>query len=159
MTSLSRPTSSSASRQATSSSERTPLLARTTSTATSFANVTPDDIDSRFKRWKEAVAVKIGKGKGKAPETASLLISVFEPEASPLSREKSSRGRRGSPALVESASDISDDVAAVREAIQAGVLPKMIQTGSSGSYFARRKDGAFMGVFKPSDEEPYGNLK
>ncbi|PWN21075.1 hypothetical protein BCV69DRAFT_236692, partial [Microstroma glucosiphilum] len=49
-------------------------------------------------------------------------------------------------------------VAAVREAIEEGILPKMIQTGSSGSYFARSKDGMYKGVFKPSDEEPYGNL-
>jgi hypothetical protein len=121
--------------------------------------VTLDDIDSRFKRWKEAVATKIGKGKSKGPETATLLISVFEPEVGSFSPEKSSRGKRGTAPSVQSESDISDDVAAVREAIEAGVLPKMIQTGSSGSYFARTKDGMIRGVFKPSDEEPYGNLK
>lgn len=36
--------------------------------------------------------------------------------------------------------------------------PKLIDTGSSGSYFIYDRHGLNIGVFKPRDEEPYGSL-
>ncbi|VDK20893.1 unnamed protein product [Anisakis simplex] len=42
-----------------------------------------------------------------------------------------------------------------QQAIEAGVNPTLITTGSSGSYFVRNKDGENIGVFKPRDEEPF----
>lgn len=50
----------------------------------------------------------------------------------------------------------------VREAISAGTNPRMINLGTSGAYFVyEQRDGTVnvVGIFKPMDEEPYGNLK
>uniref|UniRef100_A0A914RRR4 Phosphatidylinositol 4-kinase type 2 n=1 Tax=Parascaris equorum TaxID=6256 RepID=A0A914RRR4_PAREQ len=41
-----------------------------------------------------------------------------------------------------------------QQAIDAGINPVLITTGSSGSYYVRDKDGRNIGVFKPKDEEP-----
>ncbi|KAF9980807.1 phosphatidyl inositol kinase [Modicella reniformis] len=49
-------------------------------------------------------------------------------------------------------------VDSVQEAIKVGVQPERIAQGSSGSYFCRTKDGRRVGVFKPKNEEPYGQL-
>jgi hypothetical protein len=71
--------------------------------------------------------------------------------------------------LIRDASQVSQ----VRAAIAQGLYPKMITTGSSGSYFARARIAVprhgsssktdtvvtTLAVFKPKDEEPYGNLK
>lgn len=56
---------------------------------------------------------------------------------------------------------LAQEVEGVKQAIRDGIHPQMIQTGSSGSYFAKRRDPITgriraSGVFKPSDEEPYG---
>lgn len=114
-----------------------------------------DDIDSRFRRWKRAVARRMRHGKYKLPDEPTVLISVFDgTEAESMEW-----------AINEAASadKLYTDVEGVRSAIRDGVLPKMITTGSSGSYFARLKDSRgkirICGVFKPADEEPYGNLK
>lgn len=50
----------------------------------------------------------------------------------------------------------------VRNAILSGINPRMISLGTSGSYFVydQGENGPrIVGVFKPMDEEPYGNLK
>ncbi|KAF9348613.1 phosphatidyl inositol kinase [Mortierella sp. NVP85] len=49
-------------------------------------------------------------------------------------------------------------VDSVKEAIKVGIQPERIAQGSSGSYFCRTKDGRKVGVFKPKNEEPYGQL-
>ncbi|KAF9097933.1 phosphatidyl inositol kinase, partial [Mortierella sp. AM989] len=46
----------------------------------------------------------------------------------------------------------------VKEAIQSGIQPSRIVQGSSGSYFCRNMEGKIVGVFKPKNEEPYGQL-
>ncbi|KAF9345811.1 phosphatidyl inositol kinase [Mortierella sp. AD094] len=46
----------------------------------------------------------------------------------------------------------------VKEAIRSGIQPLRIAQGSSGSYFCRNLDGKIVGVFKPKNEEPYGQL-
>ncbi|KHN85287.1 Phosphatidylinositol 4-kinase type 2-beta [Toxocara canis] len=43
-------------------------------------------------------------------------------------------------------------------AIRKGVFPERIVQGSSGSYFVRNCQGEKIGVFKPKNEEPYGQL-
>lgn len=52
-------------------------------------------------------------------------------------------------------------VAAARLAVLLGVHPKLIQKGTSGSYFVTDRFGKMIGVFKPRSEEPYayGNPK
>jgi len=46
----------------------------------------------------------------------------------------------------------------VYRAIDEGILPERIYQGSSGSYFVRNIDTKTVGVFKPKNEEPYGQL-
>jgi len=55
-----------------------------------------------------------------------------------------------------------DLVQRIREAIASGLNPRMISVGTSGSYlmYVQGENGPnATGVFKPMDEEPYGNLK
>jgi len=46
----------------------------------------------------------------------------------------------------------------IYRAIDEGILPERIYQGSSGSYFVRNVDMKTVGVFKPKNEEPYGQL-
>jgi len=46
----------------------------------------------------------------------------------------------------------------VFRAVDEGILPERIYQGSSGSYFVRNIDMKTVGVFKPKNEEPYGQL-
>ena len=46
----------------------------------------------------------------------------------------------------------------VRAAISLGIQPIRISQGSSGSYFCKNRQGQVVGVFKPKNEEPYGQL-
>nr|XP_048714855.1 phosphatidylinositol 4-kinase type 2-alpha [Caretta caretta] len=43
-------------------------------------------------------------------------------------------------------------------ASERGVFPERIYQGSSGSYFVKDPQGKIIGVFKPKNEEPYGQL-
>ncbi|VDK68961.1 unnamed protein product, partial [Anisakis simplex] len=43
-------------------------------------------------------------------------------------------------------------------AIRRGIFPERIKQGSSGSYFVKNIKGENIGVFKPKNEEPYGQL-
>ncbi|KAJ1673301.1 Phosphatidylinositol 4-kinase, partial [Spiromyces aspiralis] len=62
--------------------------------------------------------------------------------------------------------NLDELIESVREAIDQGVHPKRIYQGSSGSYFCQQVEPdptgqpsiRTCGVFKPKDEEPYGNL-
>lgn len=54
--------------------------------------------------------------------------------------------------------DFNEIVDSVNSAIDANIQPTRIRQGSSGSYFCRNKDGKVVGVFKPKNEEPYGQL-
>uniref|UniRef100_A0A915AVB9 Phosphatidylinositol 4-kinase type 2 n=1 Tax=Parascaris univalens TaxID=6257 RepID=A0A915AVB9_PARUN len=49
-------------------------------------------------------------------------------------------------------------IAEAEHAIRKGVFPERIAQGSSGSYFVRNCQGEKIGVFKPKNEEPYGQL-
>ncbi|KAF4075419.1 hypothetical protein AMELA_G00234310 [Ameiurus melas] len=44
------------------------------------------------------------------------------------------------------------------KAIEEGLYPERIYQGSSGSYFVKDSQGKIIGVFKPKNEEPYGQL-
>ena len=82
---------------------------------------------------------------------AEYIISVFHPDGSKA---------RSLPPVDDTA--FMAGVNRVRESIEAGVYPRMISLGTSGSYFAlirENEDVSIFGVFKPMDEEPYGNLK
>lgn len=43
-------------------------------------------------------------------------------------------------------------------AIEEGIYPERIYQGSSGSYFVKDSQAKIIGVFKPKNEEPYGQL-
>ncbi|XP_074882291.1 phosphatidylinositol 4-kinase type 2-alpha [Buteo buteo] len=43
-------------------------------------------------------------------------------------------------------------------ASERGIFPERISQGSSGSYFVKDPQGKIIGVFKPKNEEPYGQL-
>ncbi|CAG9537165.1 unnamed protein product [Cercopithifilaria johnstoni] len=60
----------------------------------------------------------------------------------------------GSVGDAEFANIIGDAIHAIRE----GVYPERIRQGSSGSYFVKNCEGETIGVFKPKNEEPYGQL-
>ncbi|XP_029926675.1 phosphatidylinositol 4-kinase type 2-alpha-like [Myripristis murdjan] len=44
------------------------------------------------------------------------------------------------------------------KAIEEEIFPERIYQGSSGSYFVKDSQGKIIGVFKPKNEEPYGQL-
>ncbi|KAM4607800.1 phosphatidylinositol 4-kinase type 2-alpha-like [Polymixia lowei] len=44
------------------------------------------------------------------------------------------------------------------QAIEEEIFPERIYQGSSGSYFVKDSQGKIIGVFKPKNEEPYGQL-
>ncbi|WFD32071.1 1-phosphatidylinositol 4-kinase [Malassezia sp. CBS 17886] len=91
-----------------------------------------------------------------APDAAraDYLVSVFTPETS------------GESTWADGAQQADDVdfytlVERIRDSIDEGVQPRMISLGTSGSYFVRIKRGdgvRVVAVFKPMDEEPYGNL-
>ncbi|KAL3981587.1 hypothetical protein ACH3XW_43695 [Acanthocheilonema viteae] len=60
----------------------------------------------------------------------------------------------GSVGNAEFANIIGDAIRAIHE----GVYPERIRQGSSGSYFVKNCKGETIGVFKPKNEEPYGQL-
>ncbi|KAJ3413242.1 phosphatidyl inositol kinase [Chytridiales sp. JEL 0842] len=57
-----------------------------------------------------------------------------------------------------STADFLSILTEVQLAISRGICPTRISKGSSGSYFCRNTKGEIVGVFKPKNEEPYGNM-
>lgn len=162
--------------------ESTPLLdgqpdgrGASTGASTSSSHVDAAEIDVRFKRWIDHVTRKRKAAQVSPLEReAQFLISVFGPlEAD---KELVRRGRQPSrwPDCdgYLGQEDFERQMTFVRGSIAEGLQPKMIQTGSSGSYFVRsymyeQVDGGgrrrleevkVVAVFKPHDEEPYGDF-
>lgn len=139
------------------------------------APVDAKDIDVRFKRWIDHIKRK-RKSTQLSPmeREAQFLISVFQP----LTSDEDLMGKDQLPQESSEHGYISEkefqkQLARVRGSIAEGLQPKMIQTGSSGSYFVRtyayQDDGSgqiqrqndectTVAVFKPHDEEPYGDF-
>ncbi|ORY52830.1 phosphatidylinositol 3 and 4-kinase-domain-containing protein [Leucosporidium creatinivorum] len=97
-------------------------------------------LESVCERWEGGQVAGEGKGKGK--EMLKEDEQAWTLDHEPPMSEETFEG------LVER----------VRQAIEAGVQPRLNSKGSSGSYFARDASGAVLGIFKPKDEEPYGRL-
>ncbi|KAE8260642.1 hypothetical protein A4X13_0g230 [Tilletia indica] len=135
------------------------------------------DIDERLRRWQSVITERFRKGKGKQTDGVSpiepvALISVFQKvhvsgagytNTSTANQHPNTLGASTSSLhIVSNEQDIDAEVEEVRRAIDMGIFPQMIQTGSSGSYFARKVDAdgkqETVAVFKPRDEEPYGDL-
>lgn len=124
-------------------------------------NIDLGKLDHAFKRWTESIAQKV-KRKKKVEDHSRKEIwhSVFAPQIDPVpSDEIIVKTLDHKPPMTKE--DFNMLVEAVKDAVADGIHPKMISKGSSGSYFARAKmDGKVqtVAVFKPKDEEPYGNL-
>jgi hypothetical protein len=119
-------------------------------------------INARLERWADEIASKFKRGRHKKKgeeERLEIHHSVFQPPEGvrPVTAEMLAVPEPGY--MTKAEFDVIVD--SVRAAIQQGVHPLMISQGSSGSYFARNRDGKVVGVFKPKDEEPYaaGNPK
>lgn len=82
-------------------------------------------------------------------------------ERQPLLDNRQQRGRDSGHL---SCNDFPDDpefseiVRKAERAIEHEVFPERIYQGSSGSYFVKDEHGKCIGVFKPKNEEPYGQL-
>ncbi|EIW83022.1 hypothetical protein CONPUDRAFT_52541 [Coniophora puteana RWD-64-598 SS2] len=120
-------------------------------------------IDNAFKRWTDSIAQKMKRNKKGIRDHSRREIwqSVFEAPQNipPLPSSEESQTLDHQPPMTQAVFD--NTAQSVRSAIAAGIHPKMIAKGSSGSYFARAKvDGKVqtVAVFKPKDEEPYGRL-
>ncbi|KAL9940926.1 hypothetical protein V8E36_000414 [Tilletia maclaganii] len=149
------------------------------------------DIDRQLHSWKLAIAERFTRrDKGKArqidPAAAAAqrpepvaLVSVFNKISVAAQDDNAPSSSSSSAAYAQphnghahphpdryqdpgTSDDFEAQVEAVRRAIDQGLYPSMIQTGSSGSYFARKinADGKHetVAVFKPVSEEPYGTL-
>ena len=95
-----------------------------------------------------------------------FLVSVFEPEQQGPSLFRDPRIRVCAHKYLLRQPDDADFynmVSSVRDAMSTGLNPRMISLGTSGSYFVcdhgNGDEPRIRGVFKPMDEEPYGNLK
>ncbi|KAH0827621.1 phosphatidylinositol 3 and 4-kinase-domain-containing protein [Lanmaoa asiatica] len=121
-------------------------------------------LDNAFKRWTESIAQKV-KRKKKVEDHSRKEIwqSIFDPYVLPsgVNDGVTSVIKTLDHNLPVTQAAFDSITQSVRNAIAAGIHPKMIAKGSSGSYFARAKvDGRILtvAVFKPKDEEPYGRL-
>ncbi|CDU25858.1 related to LSB6-Phosphatidylinositol 4-kinase [Sporisorium scitamineum] len=164
--------------------ERAPLLPQRANSSNGSSNSAPRpvheddnddddlDFDARFRKWKTAVGRKF-RGKAHRQTKPSLLITHFDGvgQAQSVLDAKHASALRNTlhEATTMTSHEFQRQVEQVKHAIQQGVYPKMITTGSSGSYFVRiikesagqqpqASSLATVAVFKPKDEEPYGNL-
>ncbi|KAF8925426.1 phosphatidylinositol 3 and 4-kinase-domain-containing protein [Dissophora ornata] len=101
-------------------------------------------------------------GSGLGPENDQrVILSVFSPVlvsvdgGLPVTPAPALTPDHAEPMTRERFVSIVDSV---KDAIHSGIQPLRIAQGSSGSYFCRNLDGKIVGVFKPKNEEPYGQL-
>ncbi|KAN0064545.1 Phosphatidylinositol 4-kinase LSB6 [Thecaphora frezii] len=172
--------------------ERTPLLLAASDDAQHSAEALTRagdddelDFDARFRKWKAAVAHKFKRLERSRDSRPRLLVTVFDGvdgskqrlnELSEARQQHRIRSSGKDDATLMSDEEFNQQVKRVKAAIEHGIYPKMITTGSSGSYFVRVPADATLldaqpshvpltgvetttvAVFKPKDEEPYGNL-
>uniref|UniRef100_A0AAZ3RKR6 Phosphatidylinositol 4-kinase type 2 n=1 Tax=Oncorhynchus tshawytscha TaxID=74940 RepID=A0AAZ3RKR6_ONCTS len=92
-----------------------------------------------------------------------VRIPAGSPERSRERQPLLDRDRGGSPRDTHR-NDFSEDpefreiIRKAERAIDEGIYPERIYQGSSGSYFVKDSQGKIIGVFKPKNEEPYGQL-
>jgi len=118
-------------------------------------------INARLERWAEEIAQKFKirkKDKTAQDEQPEIHYSVFQaPDwIRPATAETLQSEYKDAPGTRLSKLEFDDITESVRVAIELDMHPKLVTQGSSGSYFARNTDGKVVGIFKPKDEEPYG---
>ncbi|KAG7910444.1 hypothetical protein KL907_001335 [Ogataea polymorpha] len=136
-------------------SETTPLLAPAHGTdhspfsKRSRAHWTNNIRDLRFPR--------IFRSKNVQPHTTEIYYSVFRapPDIRPLEKLPAAGFLDSGPTTKQGFERI---VASGAAAIELGIKPRLISSGSSGSYYVYNANYEPIGVFKPQDEEPYGPL-
>ncbi|KAF3204578.1 phosphatidyl inositol kinase [Orbilia oligospora] len=115
-------------------------------------------INNRLEKWAEEIASKFKRKSKKQPrgeKRLEIYYSVFVP---PEGMKALTPEYTGYQEPTFSRGQFEDAVDSVRYAIGRGIHPKLISQGSSGSYFVTNSRGKTVAVFKPKDEEPYGNL-
>ncbi|ORY86106.1 phosphatidylinositol 3 and 4-kinase-domain-containing protein [Protomyces lactucae-debilis] len=111
-------------------------------------------INARLQDWFHKIKVKqSSSAKNFDRFAAEIHTSVFTPKIEPV---QSSRDQSDSKSM--SAADFDAVIDSVRSAISSGIQPRLVTKGSSGSYFAINRQQKVVGIFKPKNEEPYGQL-
>ncbi|CAB4485190.1 uncharacterized protein OCT59_004000 [Rhizophagus irregularis] len=144
--------------------EIAPLESEQNNTRNSYDNISNNSNTTprteRSSAWSQISKKLKLKGKGKDLDKAELEIyeSVFKPITTIQDwkpRIPLLTSNHKEPLTKQEFNEIVDSV---NSAIDANIQPTRIRQGSSGSYFCRNKDGKVVGVFKPKNEEPYGQL-
>ncbi|ODV96219.1 hypothetical protein PACTADRAFT_49604 [Pachysolen tannophilus NRRL Y-2460] len=125
------------------------------------SNMSFEAINSKVGKWTKSlvhlpkwVVVSSKNLEGKPTE---IQYSVFKapPDIEPITKEELVNTANSGHATKAAFDVVVDDAV---EAIERGILPKRIATGSSGCYFVYNCNKEVVAVFKPKDEEPYGPL-
>lgn len=111
------------------------------------------DIRDKFQQIKNGRGIRLLHD---TPHLNQIYYSVFKGLPSLSSFQLPAEGCAATGPVSQAQFDAIVDSAV--EAIDAGIAPKLISQGSSGSYFMYDPTGKMVGVFKPKDEEPYGPL-
>lgn len=111
------------------------------------------DIKGRFHQYQLGRRSRLLRN---TPHLNQIYYSVFKNPAQTSKFELPPEGCAATGPVSQHQFD--NIVNSVLDAIEAGVAPKLISQGSSGSYFMYDPHGRVVGVFKPKDEEPYGPL-
>ncbi|BFZ54122.1 Phosphatidylinositol 4-kinase LSB6 [Savitreella phatthalungensis] len=114
-------------------------------------------INARLSEWFAKIKLKQGGAHASRKDfdkfAEEIHSSVFTPTYSQVISDEEHLARR---AITRAG--FEDIVESVRQAIRADIQPRLVTKGSSGSYFALNKRGKVVGIFKPKNEEPYGQL-
>lgn len=111
------------------------------------------DIRDKFQQYRAGRRSRLLQD---IPHLNQIYYSVFKSLPSLSTFHMPREGCTATGPISQSQFDAIVD--SVVDAIDAGVAPKLISQGSSGSYFMYDANGKIVGVFKPKDEEPYGPL-
>ncbi|VDO34435.1 unnamed protein product [Onchocerca flexuosa] len=119
-----------------------------------------DELEGIFSKMNPISKLKRKTVKKGSLERKPLLSGrtqtlIGDESGSPSDRQNRSNNENyGSVGNAQFANIIGDAIHAIRE----GVYPERIRQGSSGSYFVKNCEREIIGVFKPKNEEPYGQL-
>lgn len=111
-------------------------------------------INARLQDWFAKIKTKqTSTSKDFDRFAAEIHSSVFTPTILPTLLDDSIPSTKSM-----TSSQFDTVIDSVRDAISAGIHPRLVTKGSSGSYFALNKQQKIVGIFKPKNEEPYGQL-
>lgn len=114
-------------------------------------------INAHLQDWFTKIKLKPSAKKDFDIFSAPIHSSVFTPQI-PRDRDPSDLNESRPASKSISTSQFEAVVDSVRDAIHSGIQPRLVTKGSSGSYFVLNKQHKTVGIFKPKNEEPYGQL-